>query len=235
MKKTLIAIISVVIVTILILMTWHDSVRLKKALADNSRSKLVSIAQSDTGKKFTEKQQNSILGKAEKAVIEKIPFFNKNSAAKERDTSLIKASLVSVEDSNKYIFSTEDGHEYKIYLYGINTVPKEGDVYGYSDATIGFLQVLFSGYENIYIQLLDGTKKDGYTPAYLWLDNLVDTGNKDDASQLMVNALFVSGGVASDDKDADGEFSDLFYELRKTAEHRNMGLWADPHFAAIWR
>ena len=99
-----------------------------------------------------------------------------------------------------------------------------------------YTKELLADVRTLYLQY-DVTKTDKYGRmlAYVWLDNNINTLNQSDICDNMLNAILVENGYAYDKVYMPNkEYSDVFAELRETAENSGTGLWQYPEFAELW-
>lgn len=157
------------------------------------------------------------------------------------DTSssdLIPVSYVRAVDGDT-ILVTLDGVEEKVRMIGIDTPESvhadetKNTVYG--EKASEFTKNYLSGYKTLYLQY-DEEKRDQYGRilAYVWLNNDVDTDDKQNVEESMFNAILLKNGYALNKKyPPNTAYADMFEEIRCDAESSKAGLWADNNFTCF--
>lgn len=154
-------------------------------------------------------------------------------------SGLEEVDLVRVVDGDTIIINTA-GEDISVRLIGVDTPesvnPDKNKNNEYGSMASEYTKELLADVRTLYLQY-DVTKTDKYGRmlAYVWLDNNINTLSQSDICDNMLNAILVENGYAYDKAYMPNkEYSDVFAELRETAENSGTGLWQYPEFAELW-
>lgn len=154
-------------------------------------------------------------------------------------SGLEEVDLVRVVDGDTIIINTA-GEDMSVRLIGVDTPesvnPDENKNNEYGSMASEYTKELLADVRTLYLQY-DVTKTDKYGRilAYVWLNNNINTLSQSDICDNMLNAILVENGYAYDKVYMPNkEYSDVFAELRETAENSGTGLWQYPEFAELW-
>lgn len=153
---------------------------------------------------------------------------------------LTEVSLVRVKDGDTIVVSI-DGEEQTVRFIGVDTPesvnPDESKNTIYGENASNYTKNLLNGITTLYLQY-DVSQTDKYdrTLAYVWMRNNIDTGNKNDVANYMVNGMLVRNGYAKDKiYEPNVAYADTFAELCEEAKETKTGLWQHDEFAALWQ
>lgn len=157
------------------------------------------------------------------------------------DTSsseLVPVSYIRAIDGDT-ILVILNGVEEKVRMIGVDTPESvhsdetKNTVYG--EKASEFTKNYLSGYKTLYLQY-DEEKRDQYGRilAYVWLNNDVDTGDKQNVEESMFNAILLKNGYAVDKVYLPNEaYADVFQNICDYAELNNVGLWVDDAYDSV--
>lgn len=153
--------------------------------------------------------------------------------------ALAAYSLLRVVDGDTIIIQNDYGEEIKVRLIGVDTPESvhsdEERNTEYGILASDYTKNLLADVTELYLEFdSERTDKYGRTLAYVWLKKDVNTTNKEDIANYMLNGILVRNGYAiNKEYPPNTAHADTFLELRQDAEETKAGFWIYDQFSEI--